>query len=117
MANIQVEGHRNLVATCIVGTIPTQVGSRISFQQGDFAYGVKKTLIVYNQGEPALTNFVVRYSPTGDGNWGTLNATSFQTLGSAVQAFAFFDAQPFGFVEVFANVASGSIATVNTWWV
>lgn len=108
------EGNFKETGTTVIGTVITAVGQNLNFDMG--RTNPYKCLMVYNQGPAPLTNFTVLVSDQNRTRYATLDGTSFQTLGSALFAKAeYCTANKYFTLQ--AAVASGSVATLNTYWI
>lgn len=97
-------------ATVVVGTVPTQVGSILNPIESAY-----KFLAVYSSGPATLVNGQIQWSPNGN-QWGTLDGTTFQTLGSDAMLGQMYAPNVYPWVRFMGNVASGSRATVVVHW-
>lgn len=95
--------------TAVVGTVVTVIAAAID--TAELAY---KGIALYGAAA-TFTSGVVEWSP--DGNlWGTLDATSFQTLGASLVLAYYASNWPGRYLRVRGAVASGSVATVAYYW-
>jgi len=95
--------------TVVAGSVKTLI-----YGPADIGNDVYKSLFVRNFGAFPLTSGIVEVS--GDGaNWGTVDGTTFQTLGSGAIAFNGWT-NSYRYWKFSAAGASGSIATLCFWW-
>ena len=107
-----VEGFAGKHGTTIVGTVVTTIGQDMNFG-GDMPY---KSLIVHNQGPAPLTNFNILVQGQEGGWFGTLDGSTYTTLGSGLTVQSNY-LTGHRYFRLVGAVASGSVATVNTWWI
>lgn len=111
---MSVEGNFGETGTNVIGTVITAVGQDINFGPNSSPY---KSLMVYNAGPAPLTNFTVLVANDASrGRYATLDGTSFTTLGSGLLAKTEFCTAN-RYFKLQAAVASGSVATLNTYWI
>jgi len=95
------------------GPTPLRKGTLFTFGPWDFSGLERRTLFTYNQGADALDRGVVLVSPDNV-LWGTISATTFNTLGSDVLAWdQFDDTIRWWKIQV---ASTGGTGTFSYWW-